>query len=180
MRSKQVFGKSDLIDSLSRDLARARNKRDALASDVTTLTAQIAELEARLSAERDRRERERTVSEMEGIKKRVRDQYLAFAPVIAGIRGATEMAVAIVPEGHAFNDLLPMIATEVANSIDGLLGDLDRRIELLRASHAAPELPQSPELPQNSDRVLRLPEWLPRRQSGKKESVEDRCRTAAA
>jgi hypothetical protein len=94
------------------------------------------------------------------------------------------MAAAIVPEGHAFNDLLPVIATEVANSIDGLLGDLDRRIELLRASHAAPELPQSlngsPELPQNSDRVLRLPEWLPRRQSGKKESVEDRCRTAAA
>lgn len=184
MRSKQVFGKSDLIDSLSRDLARARNKRDALASDVTTLTAQIAELEARLSAERDRRERERAVSEMEGIKKRVRDQYLAFAPAIAGIRGATEMAAAIVPEGHAFNDLLPVIATEVANSIDGLLGDLDRRIELLRASDAAPELPQSlngsPELPQNSDRVLRLPEWLPRRQSGKKEPVEDRCRTAAA
>ena len=179
-----MFGKSDLIDSLSRDLARARNKRDALASDVTTLTAQIAELEARLSAERDRRERERTVSEMEGIKKRVRDEYLAFAPAIAGIRGATEMAAAIVPDGHVFNDLLPVIATEVANSIDGLLGDLDRRIELLRASDAAPELPQSlngsPELPQNSDRVLRLPEWLPRRQSGKKEPVEDRCRTAAA
>lgn len=126
-----MFGKSDLIDSLSRDLARARNKRDALASDVTTLTAQIAELEARLSAERDRRGRERAVSEMEGIKKRVRDEYLAFAPAIAGIRGATEMAAAIVPEGHAFNDLLPVIATEVANSIDGLLGDLDRRIELL-------------------------------------------------
>jgi outer membrane murein-binding lipoprotein Lpp len=183
MRSKQMFGKSDLIDSLSRDLARARNKRDALASDAKTLTAKIAELEARLSAERDRRERKHAVSEMEGIKKRVSDQYLALAPVISGIREATEMAAAIVPEGHAINDLLPVIATEVANSIDSLLGDLDRRIDLLRASPAAPELPQSlngsPELPQNGDHVLRLPEWLPRWQSEKTESVEDRCRTAA-
>jgi hypothetical protein len=52
-----MFGKSDLADSLNRDLARARDKRDALASGVATLTAQIAELEARLSAENDRRER---------------------------------------------------------------------------------------------------------------------------
>ncbi len=179
-----MFGKSDLIDSLSRDLARARNKRDALASDVPTLTAKIAELESRLSAERDRREREHAVSEMERIKKRVSDQYLAFAPVISGIREATEMAAAIVPEGHAFNDLLPVIATELASSIDCLLGDLDRRIGLLRASPAAPELPQSlngsPQLSQNSDRVLRLPEWLTYSHSEKTESVEDRCRTAAA
>jgi BMFP domain-containing protein YqiC len=39
-----MLGKSDVIDSLSRDLARARDKRDALTSGVTTLTAQIAEL----------------------------------------------------------------------------------------------------------------------------------------
>jgi len=56
-----MFGKSDLVDNLSRDLSRARAKRDALASHVTTLTAQIAEWEARLSAENDRRERERVV-----------------------------------------------------------------------------------------------------------------------
>ncbi len=118
---------------------------------------------------------------MERIKKRVSDQYLAFAPVISGIREATEMAAAIVPEGHAFNDLLPVIATEVAGSIDCLLGDLDRRIELLRASHAAPELPQPLDgSPQNNDRVLRLPEWLTRFHSEKTQSVEDRCRTAAA
>jgi hypothetical protein len=38
MRSKQMFGKNDLVDNLSRDLGRARDKRDALASHVTTLT----------------------------------------------------------------------------------------------------------------------------------------------
>ena len=179
-----MFGKNDLVDGISRDLARARDKRDALASGVTTLTAQIAELEARLSAENDRRERERAAREVERIKKQVRDHYLAFAPVIAGIRDATEVAAAIVPEAREFNDLLLVIATEVANAIDGLLGDLDRRIEALRAGHAAPQLPpplnRSPEMPQNNDRVLRLPEWLPRKKPAKKESAEDRCSTAAA
>ena len=61
MRS-QVFGKRELVDTLSRDLARARNKRDTLASSVTMLTAQIAELEARLSAETARQRRERAAS----------------------------------------------------------------------------------------------------------------------
>ena len=54
------------MDSLNRDLARARDKRDALASGVATLTVQIAELEASLSAENDRRERERAANEIEG------------------------------------------------------------------------------------------------------------------
>jgi hypothetical protein len=179
-----MFGKSDLIDCLGRDLARARERRDALATDVTMLTTQIAELETRLSVESDRRDRERAISEVEGIKKRVRDRYLAFGPVIDEIRDATVMAAAIVPEGHAFNDLLPVIASEIANAIDGLLGDLDRRIDALRAGQAAPELGQvldrSPELQQNSDGVARLPEWLPRGQSGKNESVEDRRSIAAA
>jgi phage shock protein A len=57
-----MFGKSDLVDTLNRDLTRARNKRDALASGVTTLDGQIAELETRLSAENVRRERERAAS----------------------------------------------------------------------------------------------------------------------
>jgi hypothetical protein len=35
--------KAELVDTLSRDLARARNKRDTFAARVTTLTAQIAE-----------------------------------------------------------------------------------------------------------------------------------------
>ena len=41
---QKMFGKNGLVDNLSRDLDRARGKRDALASDVTTLTAQIAEM----------------------------------------------------------------------------------------------------------------------------------------
>ena len=179
-----MFGKNDLVDSISRDLARARDKRDALASGVTTLTAQIAELEARLSAENDRRERERAAGEIERIKKQVRDNYLAFAPVIGGIRDSTEVAAAIVPDAREFNDLLLVIATEVANAIDGLLGDLDRRVEALRAGHVAPQLlpPRnaSPEPAQNNDRVLRVPEWLPRKRPTKKQSAEERCGTAAA
>jgi hypothetical protein len=62
MRSNQIFGKRELVDTLSRDLARARNKRDTFASSVTTLTAQIAELEARLSAETMRQARKRSAT----------------------------------------------------------------------------------------------------------------------
>ena len=58
----RVFRKRKLVDSLNRDLAHARKKRDTLAASVTTLTAQIAELEARLSAETQRRARERAAS----------------------------------------------------------------------------------------------------------------------
>jgi hypothetical protein len=49
------FHKGELVErfkhmtALRVDLAHAIDKRDALASNVTTLTAQIAELEARLS-----------------------------------------------------------------------------------------------------------------------------------
>ena len=62
MRGNQIFGKRELVDTLSRDLARARNKRDTLAACVNTLTAQIAELEARLSAETARLACERAAS----------------------------------------------------------------------------------------------------------------------
>ena len=179
-----MFGKSDLINSLGRDLSRARDKRDALASHVTTLSAQIDELEARLSAENERRERDRVVGEIEGIKERLRDFYLAFAHAIAGMRDASVSARAIVPEAPELSNLLIGVATEVANTADQLLGDLDRRIETLRASQVASQLPQSlngsSELPQNSDRVFRLPEWLPRRESTKKETVENQCATVAA
>jgi hypothetical protein len=166
------------------------------------LTSRIAELEARLSAENERRECERAASEIERIKKRVRDHYQALTPVMAGIRDATEMAAAIVPEAREFNDSLTMIAAEVTKAIDGLLGDLDRRIEALRPVQAALELPQSlngspevvrlvhaaleqslvgsPEALQNNDDLSRLPEWLPRKKPTKKESVEDRCCPTAA
>src|SRR5262249_42678949 len=138
-----MFGKSDLVEILSRDLARARNKRDAFRSDIITLTAEIAVLEASLLTENDRRQRERTAGEIERIKKQVNDQYLAFVPTIAGIRGATEMAAAIVPKARELDELLLAIATEVGNAIGGLLGDLDRRAEALRAGQVAPERPQS-------------------------------------
>jgi hypothetical protein len=143
MRSKQMFGKRDLVDNLSCDLSRARNKRDALASDIITLTAEIAVLEASLLTENDRRERERAASEIEKIKKQVNDQYLAFVPTIARIRRATEMAAAIVPKARGLDELLRPIGTEVDNAVGDLLSNLDRRIEALRVGPVAPELPQS-------------------------------------
>ena len=126
------FRKRELEDGLNRDLARTRNNRDALASGVTTLSAEIAELEVRLSAER-----------IVGVKNRLRDHYLALAPVIAGFRDATEAAAAFAPEAREITESLDVIAGEVANSIDSLLGDLDRRIEAVRAGNAALELPET-------------------------------------
>ena len=64
-----MFGKDDLVDNLSRDLDRARGRRDALASEVTTLTAKIAEIEARFSEEKTRRERDRVLGEIRSDKK---------------------------------------------------------------------------------------------------------------
>ena len=135
--------KAKLVDSLSRDLTHARNKRDSFAARVTTLTAKIAELEVRLSAENERLERERAANEIVAIKKRVRDRSLTFTAGIAGIRNATEVAETIVPAVREFNESLDVIATNVVNAIDDLLVELDRRIEAARAGKAAPELPQS-------------------------------------
>jgi outer membrane murein-binding lipoprotein Lpp len=186
-----MFGKKALMDNLSRDLDRARDKRnalafkrDALASDVTTLTAHIAELEARLSEEKDRRERERVGGEIERIKKRLNDTATAFVPAIAGLCDATEAATAVVPEARELNSFLLSVATEVDLVIDSLLRELQRQTEAVRAGHAALDLPQSvieaPELPKNDDRLLLLPAWLRRsREAVKKESAEDRLNTAA-
>jgi chromosome segregation ATPase len=138
-----MFGKRDLVDSLNRDLANARNKRDTLSAGVTTLTAKIAELEARLAAENERRERERAASKIEGIKKQVTDRSSSFAAAITGIRNTTEVAESIVPEASELNELLGVVATEVAKAINGLLRELDLRMEAVRAGNAAPELPQS-------------------------------------
>jgi chromosome segregation ATPase len=153
--------KAKLVDSLNRDLADARNKRDAFAARVTTLTAQIAELEVRLSAENERLERERAALEIVAIKKRLEDRSSEFAPVIARFRDATEAAATIVPEAREFNESLDLIATKVVNAIDGLLVELDRRIEAARAGKRAPELQQlltwCPDLAQISDRAHSLP-----------------------
>jgi hypothetical protein len=59
------------------------------------------------------------------------------------MRDATVSARAIVPEARELNNLLIGVATEIANTVDNLLGDLDRRIEALRAS----DLNGSSELP---------------------------------
>jgi chromosome segregation ATPase len=186
-----MFGKKALMDNLSRDLDRARGKRnalafkrDALASDVTTLTAQIAELEARLSEEKDRRERERIGGEIEGIKKRLKETATAFAPVIAGLCDATEAAAAVIPEARELNSFLLSVATEVDIVIDSLLRELQRQTEALRTGNTALDLPQSvieaPELPKKNDRLLLLPAWLRRnKEAGKKGAAEDRLSTTA-
>jgi hypothetical protein len=171
-----MFGKSDLVDDLSRDLSRARHKRDALASDVTTLSAQISELEARLSAENDRRERERFEREIEGLKKRLKHFYLMFAKAIVGMRDVSVSARAIVPEAPELSDLLIGFAAEVANTVDNLAGDLDRRMEAFRTPQLPRPLNESPGLPQDNDHVL----LLPRRKATKEDSVEDQRSTAAA
>jgi predicted nucleic acid-binding Zn-ribbon protein len=171
--------KAKLVDSLNRDLADARNKRDSFAARVTTLTAQIAELEVRLSAENERLERERAALEIVAIKKRVEDSSSKFTPAIAQFRDATEVAATIVPEVREFNESLDLIATKVVNEIDGLLVELDRRIEAAHAGKAATEPQQlltwCPESAQTGDRVHSLPVKLT-----KEEAAEDRSSTATA
>jgi hypothetical protein len=150
------------VDNLSRNLDRARGKRDALASDVTTLTAQIAEIEARLIEEKTRRERGRVLGEIEAIKRRIQQTASAFASVIGELCEATEMAVAVVPEARELNSFLLSVATEVDTVIDSLLRELDRHADAVRVGHAALDLPclanESPtELPRDkSDRLLRF------------------------
>jgi hypothetical protein len=163
-----MFGKNDLVVNLSRNLDRARGKRDALATDVTTLTAQIAEIEARLSEEKNRRERDRVLGEIEAIKKRIKQAAGAFTPVIGELCEATEMAAAVVPEARELNSFLLSVATEVDTVIDPLLRELNRRADAARAAHAALDLPclasEGPtELPRdNNDRLLRFSIWLSR------------------
>ena len=176
-----MFGKKDLVDNLSRDRDRARDKRDALAfrrdaiaSDVTTLTTQIAELETRLAEEKDRRERECVGDEIEGIKKRLKDTATAFASVIAGLCDATVAAAAVVPEARELNSFLLSIAAEVDIVIDSLLRELQRQEEAVSPGHAALDLPQSlyeaPPPPINNDRLHLLPAWLPRNKEVEKKN----------
>jgi hypothetical protein len=138
---EEMFGNNDLVSNLSRDLDRARGKRDALASDVTTLTAQIAEIEARLSEEKNRRERDRVLGEIEAIRKRIKQTASAFAPVIGELCEAIEMAAAVVPESRELDSFLLSVATQVDTVIDPLLRELDRRADEVRVGHAALDLP---------------------------------------
>jgi chromosome segregation ATPase len=183
---QKMFGKNDLVDNLSRNLDRARGKRDALASDVTTLTAQIAEIEARLIEEKTRRERGRVLGEIEAIKKRIQQTASAFAPVIGELCEATEMAVAVVPEARELNSFLLSVATEVDTVTDSLLRELDRHADAVRVDHAALDLPclanEAPtELPKdNNDRLLPFSNMAVSQQGGgKKETAENPRSTAA-
>jgi hypothetical protein len=185
-RSKKMFGENDSVDNLSRSLDRAREKRDALASEVTTLTAQIDEIEARLSEEKNRRERDRVLGEIEAIKKRIKQTASALAPLIAKLCEATEMAAAVVPEARTLDSFLLSVATEVDNVIDPLLRELDRRADEVRLGHAALDLPclanaaPTELLKDNKDRLLRFPVWLSRnKEGGRKETVENARSTAA-
>jgi chromosome segregation ATPase len=181
-----MFGKDDLVDNLSRDLDRARGRRDALASEVTTLTAQIAEIEVRLSEEKARRERDRVLGEIEAIKKRIKQATSAFAPVIGELCEATEMATAVVPEANELNRFLLSVANEVDSVVDPLLREMDRRADAVREGHAVLDLPCSPdgtsiEPPKdNSDRLLRFPGWLSRSKEVEKNETTESPRSTAA
>jgi hypothetical protein len=174
-----MFGENDLVDNLSRNLDRVRGKRDAL-------TAQIAQIEARLSEEKSRRERDRVLVEIKAIIKRIKQAASAFVPVISELCEATERAAAVVPEARELNNFLLSVATEVDTVIDPLLRELDQRADAERVSHAALDLPclanEAPtELPKDYLlRLLRFPIWLSRnKEVGKRESAENPRSTAA-
>lgn len=183
-----MFGKDDLVDNLSRDLDRARGRRDALASEVTTLTAKIAEIEARFSEEKTRRERDRVLGEIEAIKNRLKRAVGAFAPVVGELCEATKMAAAVVPEARELNNFLSSVATQVEAIVEPLLRELDQRADAVRVGHAALDLPclanEAPtELSKDSnDRLLgllRFPVWLSRSKEMEKETAENQHSTAA-
>lgn len=133
-----MFGKDDLVDNLSRDLDRARGRRDGLASEVTILTARIAEMEARLSEEKTRRERDRVLGEIEAIKNRLKQAISAFAPVIGELCEATKMAAAVAPDARELNSFLLSVATEVDSAVDLLLHELDQRADAARGAPIEP------------------------------------------
>jgi hypothetical protein len=149
-RGAKECSKKDLMDNLSRDLDRVRDernalaiKRDAIASNVTTLTTQIAELETRIAEEKDRRERERVVDEIKGIKKRFEDAAAAFALAIARFCDATEAAATCVPEARDLNSCLLSVTAEVDIAIVSLSRELQRQTEAVSEGHAALDLSRS-------------------------------------
>lgn len=181
-----MFGKDDLVDNLSRDLDRARLRRDALASEAATLAAQIAEIETRLAEEKSRRERDRVLNEIEGIKTRIKQAAGAFAPVVDGLSKAVEQASAVVPEARELNSFLVSVATEIDTVLGPLLRELEQRADAVRVGHAMLDLPSPAVEPpieppkEANDRLLRFPAWLSRdKEPEKKETAETPRSTAA-
>ena len=116
-----MFGKDDSVENLSRDLDRARGRRDALASEVTTLTAQIAEMEARLSETKSRRDRVRVLGEIEATKAQIKQATSEFVPLIGKLCEAIERAAVIVPEARELNSFLLSVAAEVDSASQSLI-----------------------------------------------------------
>ena len=133
-----MFGKDDLVGNLSRDLDRARGRRDALASEVTTLTTRIAEMEASLSEEKTRRARDRALGEIEAIKSRLKQAISAFAPAIGDLCEATKMAAEVAPDARELDGFLLSVATEVDSAVGLLLHELDRRADAVRGAEIEP------------------------------------------
>jgi hypothetical protein len=164
-----MFRKDDFLDSLMRDLCRARDKRDALTSDVTTLTAQISELEARFSEEKERRDRERLGTEIEEVKRNLEQTARKAAPLLVKLSADTERAAAIVPEAREVQRFLTEVTAEVESVIGSLLCQLQRQAEEVSAAPATPSLPQSPSGASEPPKNKALFAWLRR---NKKTSLE--------
>jgi chromosome segregation ATPase len=138
-----MFGKNDSVDDLSHDLDRARGKRDALASEVTTLTTQITEMEARLFETKSRRDRVRVLGEIEATKAQIKQATSEFVPLIGKLCEAIERAAVIVPEARELNGFLLSVAAEVDSVVNPLLRELDQRADAVQSGQAALDLPCS-------------------------------------
>jgi len=177
-----MFGKKDLVDNLSHDLDRARARRDALASDVTTLSQEIAQLEARLSEEKDRRERARIAADIEAIADELGDAVRSFAPAVARLCDAVAGAGAAAPKAGELGGFLGAFVSEIGNEIESLMSELRRRAETARSGELAQLPPPSEAAPATArgDRMpLLLPAFLRRKQSPGIEAADDQRSTAA-
>lgn len=178
-----MFGKKDLVNNLSHDLDRARARRDALASDVTMLSGEIAQLEARLSEETDRRERERVVAELEEIADELSDAVRMFAPAVARLCDAVGAAAVVVPDVGEVSSCLDAFARKIGSEMDPLMSELRRRAEMARSGETAVQLPPlsaPPRAPTSGDRLpLLLPAFLRRKEVPDIEAAGDQRSTAA-
>jgi outer membrane murein-binding lipoprotein Lpp len=177
-----MFGKKDMVDNLSQDLDRARARRDVLASGVTTLSAEIAQLEARLSEEKDRRERARTIAELEQITNQLTDAVRTFAPAVARLRDATAAAGAVVAKAGDLSGFLDAFAAEVSGELESVLSELRRGAEVARTGETTiqPPAPAEPaRRPHHHDPMLLGPAFLRRKQEPETEPTDER-RTSAA
>ena len=164
-----------------RDLCRARDKRDALTSDVTALTAQISELEARFSEEKERRDREHLGTEIEEVKKLLEETARKAAPLLVKLSADTERAAAIVPEAREVQRFLTEVAAELESVIGSLLCQLQRQAEEVSAAPATPPLPRSPTSAFEPPKNKALFAWLRRnKKNGSEDDVRQENGEAAA